>query len=109
MPDPRPSESEVCGRLLVGQGTDTWDPTCQKPLAHEGVCEPDLLARRLAWERAHPRPEALRHAERMIVQGLEAYGFGRQYQVTRNDGFEIAVDDLLIRVEHRPEGTDANA
>jgi hypothetical protein len=59
----------------------------------------DLLAKRLAWEREHPRPESLRQVERMIVQGLNAYGFGRQYQVTRADGFEIAVDDLLIRVE----------
>lgn len=63
----------------------------------------DLLAARLAWERANPRPVSLVHAERMIVQGLNAYGFGRQSQVTRQDGFEIAVDDLIVRVEHRPE------
>jgi hypothetical protein len=27
-----------CGRALVGQGTDTWDPLCQRPVAHAGVC-----------------------------------------------------------------------
>lgn len=58
-----------------------------------------LLAARLAWEAENPRPESLRKIERMIVRGLVADGFGRQYQVTREDGFEIAVGDLLIRVE----------
>lgn len=38
----------------------------------------------------------------MIVQGLNAYGFGRQAQVTNSDYFEIAVDDLVIRVTHSP-------
>jgi hypothetical protein len=59
----------------------------------------DLLAKRLRYERENPRPMALVHAERMIVQGLNEYGFGPQHQVTRADGFEIAVDDLLIRVQ----------
>lgn len=58
-----------------------------------------LLAARLRAERENPRPVSLIHAERMIVQGLNAYGFGRQSQVTRDCGFEIAVDDLLIKVE----------
>lgn len=62
----------------------------------------DLLAERLAWEAANPRPETLRRVERTIVRALNAAGFGRQYQVTRDGGFEIAVDDLLIRVEHDP-------
>lgn len=62
-----------------------------------------LLAARLEWERTHPRPESLRKAERMIVRALVAEGFGRQYQVTREDGFEIAVDDLLIFVKLNPD------
>jgi hypothetical protein len=61
-----------------------------------------LLEARLAWEREHPRPETLVRAEKTIVQALNAAGFGRQYQVTRENGFEIAVDDLIIRVERDP-------
>lgn len=53
----------------------------------------------MTLEKEHPRPESLRRAERVIVRALVAEGFGRQYQVTRDDRFEIAVDDLLIRVE----------
>lgn len=59
----------------------------------------DLLARRLQQERENPRPLSLVHAERMIVQGLKAYGFGIRHQVTRENGFEIATDDLLIQVK----------
>jgi hypothetical protein len=29
-----------CGRLLVGQGDDTYDPVCLRPLGHEGPCRP---------------------------------------------------------------------
>lgn len=29
-----------CGRLLVGQGGDTWDPICTQPSGHEGRCQP---------------------------------------------------------------------
>lgn len=58
-----------------------------------------LLAARLAWEAEHPRSEVLMRAERAIVRGLVAEGFGPQHQVTRHDRFEIAVDGLLIRVE----------
>lgn len=58
-----------------------------------------LLLRRLAWEIENPRPESLIRAEKTIVQALNAAGFGRQYQVTRQDGFAIAVDDLVIRVD----------
>jgi hypothetical protein len=29
----------VCGRLLVGQGGDTWDPVCVRPVGHTGVCK----------------------------------------------------------------------
>jgi hypothetical protein len=29
-----------CGRLLVGQGSDTYDPLCVLPVGHEGVCRP---------------------------------------------------------------------
>jgi hypothetical protein len=63
-----------------------------------------LLAARLRAEREHPRPLPLVHAERAIVQALDAYGFRRQFQVTRDNGFEIAVDDLIVRVEHKPDG-----
>ena len=34
------SAPEVCGRLLVGQGTDTWDPECTLPARHAGLCQP---------------------------------------------------------------------
>lgn len=72
----------------------------------EGIeCGP-LLTARLQWEAENPRPESLRRAEKMVVQALAASGFGRQYQVTRADGFEIAVDDLLIRVDLLPADDD---
>jgi hypothetical protein len=29
---------ETCGRLLVGQGDDTYDPLCQLPKGHAGSC-----------------------------------------------------------------------
>lgn len=47
----------------------------------------------------------LRRAERAIVRGLKAEGLGPQHQVTREDGFEIAVGEgysgpyVVIRVE----------
>lgn len=58
-----------------------------------------LLRARLEAEAANPRAESIVRAERAIVRALVAEGFGRQHQVTRRDRFEIAVDDLLIRVE----------
>jgi hypothetical protein len=30
----------ACGRLLVGQGEATWDPSCALPVGHEGLCRP---------------------------------------------------------------------
>lgn len=33
-------EHKLCGRLLVGQGDDTYDPVCSFPFNHEGVCRP---------------------------------------------------------------------
>jgi hypothetical protein len=33
--------SETCGRLLVGQGGDTWDPLCVLPKGHTGRCRPE--------------------------------------------------------------------
>ena len=39
----------------------------------------------------------------MIVQGLNGYGFGQQSQVTRDDGFSIAVDNLIITVDLNPD------
>lgn len=35
--------NETCGRLLVGQGDDTYDPLCRLPLGHEGPCRPGNL------------------------------------------------------------------
>lgn len=63
----------------------------------------DLLRQRLAWEAANPRPEVLRRAERAIVRALRDGDFGFQAQVTHQDGFEIAVDGLLVRVELDPD------
>lgn len=31
---------EPCGRVLVGRGDDTWDPTCTLPAGHVGPCRP---------------------------------------------------------------------
>jgi hypothetical protein len=61
------------------------------------------LAARLEWERQHPRPESLRKAERMVVRGLKDAGFGDQYQVTKEDSFEIAVDDIIVSVRMNPD------
>lgn len=59
-----------------------------------------LLRARLEWEAANPRPESLLRAERAIVRALaDEFGKGQQFQVTRHDGFDIAIADLLIRVE----------
>lgn len=33
--------SAICGRLLVGQGSDTYDPLCVLPAGHAGVCKPE--------------------------------------------------------------------
>lgn len=62
-----------------------------------------LLAARLAWEAENPRPEPLRRAERAIVRALRDAGFGSQSQVTRGDGFDIATDDIIVRVEVNPD------
>lgn len=64
---------------------------------HDELAHP-LLAARLKWEEENPRPVQLREAEKMIVRGLNEYGFGSQHQVTDHDRFEIAVDNLLITV-----------
>jgi hypothetical protein len=45
--------------------------------------------------------DPLRTAERAIVQALTAAGWS-QSQVTFPDRFEIATDDLIIRVERNP-------
>jgi hypothetical protein len=49
-PPPRDSTERAhapgqCGRVLVGQGGDTWDPVCRLGEGHEGAClpHPDLL------------------------------------------------------------------
>ena len=33
-----PPDLPICGRLLVGRGSDTFDPRCVKPPGHEGLC-----------------------------------------------------------------------
>lgn len=33
-------EPTACGCVLVGQGTDTYDPLCIRPAGHPGVCQP---------------------------------------------------------------------
>ena len=30
---------EWCGRVMVGSGTDTYDPICQLPKGHDGSCK----------------------------------------------------------------------
>lgn len=32
-------EVETCGRLLLGSGTDTYDPVCELPVGHAGACK----------------------------------------------------------------------
>jgi hypothetical protein len=34
------ADPEVCGRLLVGQGSDTFDPVCGEPAGHAPPCVP---------------------------------------------------------------------
>jgi hypothetical protein len=29
----------VCGRPMVGLGRDSFDPTCERPAGHDGVCK----------------------------------------------------------------------
>lgn len=35
--EPLPS---ICGRVLVGRGSDTYDPLCTRPAHHDEGCEP---------------------------------------------------------------------
>jgi hypothetical protein len=35
-----PTQLTRCDRLLVGQGTDVWDPLCVLDAGHTGVCKP---------------------------------------------------------------------
>jgi hypothetical protein len=35
---PEPDEPPLCSRVLVGQGNDTYDPTCSLPAGHEPPC-----------------------------------------------------------------------
>jgi hypothetical protein len=50
-PPPRdstePWPEHQCGRLLVGQGGETWDPVCIREAGHPGACQPHPSA--------HPR------------------------------------------------------
>jgi hypothetical protein len=45
------------------------------------------------------RPESLRRVEDAITRALVGADFGQQWLTIRDNGFEITVDGLLIRVE----------
>lgn len=51
----------------------------------------------------------LRRAERAIVRGLRDAGLGDQSQVTHADRFEIATDDLIVRVTLNTGAVDPSA
>lgn len=40
-PEPKAPADDVCGRLLIGQGDDTYDPLCVLASGHAGRCEPE--------------------------------------------------------------------
>lgn len=41
LPFNEPMDDEpICGRLLVGQGDDTYDPLCVLKPGHDGACKP---------------------------------------------------------------------
>lgn len=35
----REARGELCGQVMVGSGTDTYDPLCELPQGHEGPCK----------------------------------------------------------------------
>lgn len=41
----RGTGTTICGRLLVGRGSDTWDPLCALPKGHGGRCLAEEEAR----------------------------------------------------------------
>lgn len=55
--DPRPEIWDQhrgylrCDRIMVGEGTDTYDPTCDLPAGHKGVCQSTaaISQNRLEW------------------------------------------------------------
>jgi hypothetical protein len=95
-------QCEWCG-CHFRKPSDVLGHRCAAMQAATEVEAGPLLKARLEYEAANPRPETLVRAEKAIVRALVAEGFGRQYQVTRDDSFEIAVDDLLIRVRVDPD------
>lgn len=52
-----------CDRLLVGQGGDTYDPTCGLPRGHEGRCVPTFCCAECGAEylRSHPNERYCSH------------------------------------------------
>ncbi len=36
--EPTPFEVETCGALMLGSGTDAYDPLCELPRGHRGPC-----------------------------------------------------------------------
>lgn len=45
---------DPCGRLLVGQGGDTWDPVCTLPTGHSGSCLSLFARPRRVQSRSQP-------------------------------------------------------
>lgn len=37
--DPEPAAKGPCGRIMVGSGTDTYDPICELISGHRGSCK----------------------------------------------------------------------
>src|SRR5256885_1433607 len=33
------AEPARCGRIMIGSGEDSWDPTCDLPSGHSGSCK----------------------------------------------------------------------
>jgi hypothetical protein len=48
--------------------------------------------------------DPLAKAEKAIVRALGNAELGSQSQVTFSDRFEIATDDVIVRVERNPDG-----
>lgn len=46
-----PVTASRCDRIMVGSGTDTYDPTCDRPTGHEGFCKSSAAVdqHRIEW------------------------------------------------------------
>lgn len=60
-----PADEAICGRILVGLGSDTFDPLCALPVGHCGVCrvapadEREWEWRVAAWDDDEVEPDEL--------------------------------------------------